>query len=417
MARILAVPVAIIGGNHQTAIIGVAEDRHLAIRQQHAAEIVDHLAETLCEMGAERLAKMLREPVGAEEQLDHKAVVGHGGFKVRPIRQHLDINFLLYTARREIDPLFPGRQVLEEGADEMQADDVREVVVGRGFVGVLEIGADEDAVVEQAGIRVEELFFRHILAIVHQIQRDGPVGRADADIHRAGPVDADAGRIFLMEVTDFVQDFLNEPRFSGDAPGLCQREEMLAAGKLPRELHIGILGPVAEKVPFLVRKAFREAQFTDGIVGPVDRLVAAGFRDTERAAGMVGAGAEQIELVAEDGLGIALHLRDTGRMGGHVGVYRRNRCRRIGAGLRDGHGMPLFERDAGAFQVCGEGRLCNHVALPDALVDPGARDLCPDRGFLQIEQADCAAGDRSERRHWGSLSPKRDAGVSPACKL
>jgi hypothetical protein len=136
---------------------------------------------------------------------------------------------------------------------------------------------------------------------VHEFEGDCPIRSADADIHRARPVHADAGLIRLDEVVELARDLDGEAIVVRESVRLTEDGPMLAPRQFPRVLDVGILRPHLEEVPLLVGHASREPQPADRIDVPIDRRIV-GAWPAIRIARHVRAAAEKVEFVLEHAL-------------------------------------------------------------------------------------------------------------------
>ena len=137
---------------------------------------------------------------------------------------------------------------------------------------------------------------------MNQVRRHRPVEGANRDIHRAGPIHAEADRIGGHEIVVLIEHFRRITSVAGDAKRLRQRQPVLAPAHLPWKLHVGQAGTHLEKIPFAVRHALGKAQVLHRIEIPVDRPVAAASVAT-RIDGHERAAAEQVELVRDRAIG------------------------------------------------------------------------------------------------------------------
>ena len=137
--------------------------------------------------------------------------------------------------------------------------------------------------------------------LLNQIERDHPADGAQADIHRAGPVDAETGWIGFDEVVEFARDFDRVALVSRETKRLTEDDPVLAPAKLPWILDVGIAGSHLQEIPLLVGNSRRESQPPDRIPIPVDRRVTIAigtFRITRDGR----TAAEQVELVPQNPL-------------------------------------------------------------------------------------------------------------------
>ena len=180
-------------------------------------------------------------------------------------------------ARGPLRPVASFAAAEEESCDGEQSDDVREVVVAASLAP-LEVGADEPPVQEQALERALEP--RLVGCVGGERERGHPVRRADRDVHRRHPVDAELDRVGL----DPALELGAEPR-----PRARRREQgqVLEAGQLPRHLDVGAV---------LVRDPQQRAL--------MERPRAAGLevlRPVDLPSEIGGARAEQVEAMLEEG--------------------------------------------------------------------------------------------------------------------
>src|SRR4029453_6553560 len=96
-------------------------------------------------------------------------------------------------------------------------------------------------------------------------QTDRPADRAQADIHRADPVDAVTDRICSCEVGDLVDDFTRVDLARCEPERLAERKEMLAPPELPRQLDVALRGPHRVGIPAPVREPAWESHAANRI--------------------------------------------------------------------------------------------------------------------------------------------------------
>ena len=177
---------------------------------------------------------------------------------------------------------------------------------------------------------------------MNQVRRHRPVEGANRDVHRAGPIHAEADRIGVHEIVVLIEHLHRVTSVAGEAKRLRQRQPVLAAAHLPRKLDVRQAGTHLEKIPFAIRHALGKAQALHRIEIPVDRPVAAasfasGIDGHERAA------AEQVEFVRDRAIGGG---HDRGRL---LGILLRDSprwSRRTGSntGFPSAGGLPAMHR-------------------------------------------------------------------------
>ena len=140
-------------------------------------------------------------------------------------------------------------------------------------------------VLEQPAVHVEPSGLVHGAASAHERERERPVRRANRDVHRAGPLHADADRVGLDEIVELVEHLERIAILTRQTECLSERHQVLTSSQFPRKLDVGAGRTHRLEIPLLVVHAGREAIAPHRIEAPVDLPVAAvASDDRDRAA-------------------------------------------------------------------------------------------------------------------------------------
>ena len=113
--------------------------------------------------------------------------------------------------------------------EEQQADEIAQQMIAGHLVGVLEVLADEDAVIVQRRIRAQPEGIVERGAWAHEVEADRPAHRTKPHVHRAGPVDPPADGIGLQEIIELTGHLDREPIVVRQPVRLTKRGPVLAA--------------------------------------------------------------------------------------------------------------------------------------------------------------------------------------------
>src|SRR5262245_35695539 len=298
---------------------------------------------------------MLRLTRRTNEQLRHEPVIRNRRLVVGTVRQHLHLHLVLNRGASKSRPFLSQLETLEHGARELQPEQVAEKVVAGHLVCVLEVVEYEDGVIEERGVRARPERIVEHSACAHELKANRPADNAQAHVHRARPVDADACWIGLDEVVELARDLDGEALVVRQVIRLAENRPMLAPRELPRVLDIGVPRAHFEKVPLLVGHPPGKPELAHGVQIPVDRSIA------ERCGTIwitryIWATAKQIELVPE-------HTLRSGNSGIHsIGMtrskmadrFRRNS--RVELGAPTAPPAPVRRRESSRLRLVLEGR-------------------------------------------------------------
>ena len=199
---------------------------HREVRRQHARPaMAEHRG---IRRGAERLDALprpVREGHGPQRHLAREPVVARRGLEARAVGLELLADLLGELRRAEPQPRVRLARARQVGAREEQARDVGEVVVAAQLREPLEVVHDVAAVRDHGAL--ELLLERRVecrAEAPEEVVGGEPVGHADAHVHRARPVAAEARRVRGDEVEHLVLELEQVP-----ARGLAAPPRQLAS--------------------------------------------------------------------------------------------------------------------------------------------------------------------------------------------
>ena len=219
----------------ETAVVGVAEHRHVAAHVHHRRDEIQHRFDARLVVGRETLAVRPAGEQTQEQYLDHALLVPgrmlavHAVGRVLRQRFALDDGLRLPAPFAHLRPVRPG-----ERGDEQARGFADQVVVGGGMRR--EPVPDEMRVLvnraQPAALQVR------VHQRLHQLPRHRPVGKPDARLERARPVRPESIRAGDEPALELPGERFVVVALPGERVRLRERHELLVAVRLPQVLDV-----------------------------------------------------------------------------------------------------------------------------------------------------------------------------------
>ena len=216
-------------------------------------------------------------------------MIGGRLLEIDSVRRRLTLDFVDDNRSPEVEPPVALRRIAEEDSKKHETDAIAQVMVSVD-VALLQVRRDVAAVQEQRSqYPAAESPRGARRGVREEVERPQPADRAQRDVHRTRPVDAERPRVAIDPVVDFRDEFARVPIVAGQPVRLSERREVLTAAQLPRNFDVG--RPIELRVLHLAR--ILERPFASGFEVGVPR---------QPRAERYGARAEQVEFVTQHGV-------------------------------------------------------------------------------------------------------------------